>query len=142
MGVIMKNGIRHGGYFTGPAQDIFFDHRETVCTSANVQGAIHNLSDLFDNTKGVSSIPSKETCAIVSSDNHNISIPSISLTGVPSISIDGENIGTPIMSDSNNDCYEIKKIQVGINPSTSNLALMIIWFDGTDEQTNYIDFSG
>ena len=143
MGMIYKDGARFGGFFSGPAQDIFFDHRETICSSSNVQGAIKELSNLFDNGKGIGSIPAKESCGIVSSDGESfITVPSVSSTGIPNISVNDVEIGALIVSknEADSENHEVKSIQVGVNPNTSNIALIVKWFDGTNEQINYIDF--
>lgn len=141
MGLIFKNGVKYGGYFTGAANDIIFDPRETVFSSNHVQGALKNVSDFFDNTKGVSSTPAKEAIAIVSTDdNHAVSIPSMSTANTPNISLDNQVIGSMVLSGTTENIV-VKSITVGTNPTTSQFALVIKWYDGTTEQTNYIDFT-
>ena len=38
-------------------------------------------------------------------------------------------------------CHVIKNICVGINPTTTNAALVVTYNDGTNDQTKYIDFT-
>lgn len=46
-----------------------------------------------------------------------------------------------IINGNGTSTYAIKNICVGINPTTSNIALIVSWNDGSVDHSEYIDFT-
>ena len=125
MGKIYRNNLPYGGFYTGPAYDVVYDPNNIKMKSTNTQDAIDEVATL-----------------LVSKDfnKNHISVERLDDIKNPIISVDNEVKGGLVLNDITNNIF-IKNISIGSNPSTSNPALVVVWYDGTEEHTNYIDFT-
>ena len=125
MGKIYKNNIPYGGFYTGPAYDVVYDPNNIKMTSKNVQDAIDEVSNIMV-TKDF--------------NKNHMTLERLDDVKNPVISIDNVIKGSLVINDISETKF-IKNISIGKNPNTNNNALIIVWYDGTTEYTNYIDFT-